>query len=131
MLEYTGAAYELTTEITWDELAGAGVHLRRSADGSRHIDAGVHGDYAFVNRRGSANPDTSGEWQESRSPFAGGGQGPAARPRRPHHRRGLLRRRAPHPFHGGVPCLVDTGLALFTSEGPAVLKSTVIREFTG
>ena len=106
VLEYTGTAYELTSEIPRDELAGAGVQLRRSADGSRLIDAGVHGDYAFVNRRGSANRDTSGEWQESRSPFD-----PAA---------GKVRLRV----------LVDTSLALFTSEGPAVLKSTVTREFT-
>lgn len=28
------------------------------------------------------------------------------------------------------PYLVDTGLALFTSEGPAVFNSTVTREFT-
>ena len=28
------------------------------------------------------------------------------------------------------PYLVDTGLALFTTGGPAVFRSTVIREFT-
>ena len=50
LLDYTGTAYELTCEIAWDQLVGAGLQLRRSSDGRRHIDAGIYGGYAFVNR---------------------------------------------------------------------------------
>ncbi|MFF4352607.1 glycoside hydrolase family 32 protein [Streptomyces sp. NPDC001530] len=131
VLDYAGVAYELTCEITWDQLAGVGVQLRRSADGSRHIDAGVYGDYAFVNRRGAVNPDTSGKWQESHTPFD-----PSARKVK---LRILVDRTSVEVFvddgryvHSmeAFPYLVDTGLALFTIGGPAVFRNTVIREFT-
>lgn len=131
VLDYTGTAYELTCEISWDQLTGVGMQLRRSADGSRHIDAGVYADYAFVNRRGAVNPDTSGRWQESHTPFD-----PSAR------RVGLrilVDRTSVEMFvddgrytHSmeAFPYLVDTGLALFTIGGSAVFENVVIREFT-
>lgn len=131
VLDYTGTAYELSTEITWDQLTGAGVQLRRSTDSSRHIDAGVFGDYAFVNRRGAANPDTSGKWQESKTPFDA-----AAKTVR---LRILVDRTTVEVFFDdgrythsmeAFPYLVDTGLALFTVDGPAVFGNTVIREFS-
>lgn len=130
VLDYRGTAYELTCEITWDQLTGAGVQLRRSPDGVRHIDAGVYGDYAFLNRRPSVSPDTSGRWQESRSPFD-----PA---RRRVTLRILVDRTSVELFVGDgryvhsssvFPYLVDTGLALFTVDGRAVFRNTVIREF--
>ncbi|GHB58844.1 levanbiose-producing levanase [Streptomyces viridiviolaceus] len=131
VLDYKGTAYELSCEITWDQLTGAGVQLRRSGDGSRHIDAGVYADYAFVNRRGAANPDTSGKWQESHSPFD-----PSARTVR---LRILVDRTSVEMFvddgrytHSTevFPYLIDTGLALFTVGGRAVFRNTVVREFT-
>ncbi|MEV5551076.1 GH32 C-terminal domain-containing protein [Streptomyces sp. NPDC052309] len=131
VLDYTGTAYELSCEITWDQLTGAGVQLRRSGDGSRHIDAGVYGDYAFVNRRGAANPDVTGKWQESHSPFD-----PSARTVR---LRILVDRTSVEMFvddgrctHSAevFPYLIDTGLALFTVGGRAVFRNTVVREFT-
>ncbi|MFE2992305.1 glycoside hydrolase family 32 protein [Streptomyces sp. NPDC059262] len=131
LLDYTGTAYELTTEITWDQLTGAGVQLRRSGDGSRHIDAGVYGDFAFVNRRGAANPDASGAWQESHTPFD-----PSMRKV---SMRILVDRTTIEVFFDdgrhvhsmeAFPYLVDTGLALFSVEGTAVFRDTVIREFT-
>ncbi|MFG2592846.1 glycoside hydrolase family 32 protein [Streptomyces sp. NPDC048438] len=131
LLDHTGTAYELTTTITWEALTGAGVQLRRSNDGGRHIDAGVHGDYAYVNRRGAANPDTTGKWQESRTPFDA-----AARKVR---LRVLVDRTTVEVFFDdgrhthsmeAFPYLVDTGLALFTVGGAAVFENTVIREFS-
>ncbi|MBM7440472.1 levanbiose-producing levanase [Streptomyces sp. HB132] len=131
VLDYTGTAYELSTEITWDQLTGAGVQLRRSADGSRHIDAGVYGDYAFVNRRGAANPDTSGKWQESRTPFDASAHKVTLRV--------LVDRTSVEVFFDdgrhthsmeAFPYLTDTRLALFTIDGKAVFRNTVIREFT-
>jgi len=130
-LNYSGTAYELSTEITWDRLTGAGVQLRRSGDGSRHIDAGVYGDYAFVNRRGAVNPDRSGNWQESRTPFD-----PSAR--RVTMRVFVDRTTIEVFFDDGrythsmeaFPYLVDTGLALFTIGGPARFCNTTVREFS-
>ncbi|HLL36128.1 MAG TPA: glycoside hydrolase family 32 protein [Streptomyces sp.] len=131
LLDYRGTAYELTCEITWDQLTGAGVQLRRSPDGVRHIDAGVYRDYAFLNRRPTVNPDASGRWQESKSPFD-----PSA------HRarlRILVDRTSVEMFvddgryvHTSevFPYLIDDRLALFTIDGRAVFRDTVIREFT-
>ncbi|MDX3228436.1 glycoside hydrolase family 32 protein [Streptomyces sp. ME19-01-6] len=130
VLDYTGTAYELSTEITWDQLTGAGLQLRRSADGARHIDAGIYSDYAFVNRGYTVSPDASGRWQESRSPFD-----PSARTVR---LRILIDRTSVEMFvddgryvHSceAFPDPADTGLALFTIDGGAVFRNTVIREF--
>ncbi|SNX56136.1 levanbiose-producing levanase [Streptomyces sp. TLI_55] len=131
VLDYRGISYEVTTEVTWESLTGAGFQLRRSADGGRHIDAGVYGDYAFLNRRNTVNPDTSGRWQESHSPFD--------RSARTVRLRILVDRTSVEMFvddgryvHSSeaFPYLVDTGLALFTIDGTAVFRNTVIREFT-
>ncbi|MBQ1124649.1 GH32 C-terminal domain-containing protein, partial [Streptomyces sp. B15] len=131
VLDYTGTAYEVTCEIAWDELAGAGLQLRRSGDGSRHVDAGVYRDYAFLNRSSARNPDTSGKWQESHSPFD-----VAARRAR---LRILVDRTSVEMFvddgrhvHSSqaFPYLIDAGLALFTIGGRAVFRDLVIREFT-
>ncbi|WP_328417470.1 glycoside hydrolase family 32 protein [Streptomyces violaceus] len=130
VLDYRGTAYELTCEIAWDQLTGAGVQLRRSPDGVRHIDAGVHRDYAYLNRRPTVSPDMSGRWQESHSPFD-----PA---RRTVTLRVLVDRTSVELFlddgryvhsTAAFPYLVDTGLALFTIDGRAVFRNTTIREF--
>ncbi|MCI3273725.1 glycoside hydrolase family 32 protein [Streptomyces cylindrosporus] len=131
VLNYTGISYEVSTEITWDRLTGAGVQLRRSPDGGRHIDAGVYGDYAFLNRRTTVGPDTSGDRQESHSPFD--------RSAGTVKLRILVDRTSVEMFvddgryvHSSeaFPYLIDTGLALFTIDGTAVFRNTVIREFT-
>ncbi|MGW2647284.1 glycoside hydrolase family 32 protein [Streptomyces sp. NPDC001393] len=130
LLDHRGVSYELTTEITWSQLSGAGVQLRRSPDGGRHIDAGVWSDYAFLNRRGTVNPDTSGNRQESRTPFDPG----AGRVKL----RILVDRTSVEMFvddgryvHSSevFPYLVDDRLALFTAGGTAVFRNTVVREF--
>ncbi|MGY1577590.1 glycoside hydrolase family 32 protein [Streptomyces sp. MN13] len=130
VLDYRGTAYEVSCEITWDQLTGAGLQLRRSNDGVRHIDAGVYRDYAFLNRRPTVNPDASGRWQESKSPFD-----PSARRVR---LRILVDRTSVEMFvddgryvHTSevFPYLIDTRLALFTIDGRAVFRNTVIREF--
>ncbi|MFI9344182.1 glycoside hydrolase family 32 protein [Streptomyces sp. NPDC052773] len=131
LLDYRGTAYELTCDLTWDQVTGAGVQLRRSPDGVRHIDAGVYRDYAFLNRRPTVNPDASGRWQESKSPFD-----PSARRAR---LRILVDRTSVEMFvddgryvHTSevFPYLIDDRLALFTIDGRAVFRDTVIREFT-
>ncbi|WP_419665052.1 glycoside hydrolase family 32 protein [Streptomyces sp. 2-1] len=131
VLDYTGISYEVTTEITWSQLTGAGLQLRRSPNGGRHIDAGVYGDYTFLNRRNTVNADTSGKWQESHTPFA-----PSAGTVK---LRILVDRTSVEMFiddgryvHTSqvFPYLLDTRLALFTIGGNAVFRNTVIREFS-
>ncbi|MGW3122502.1 glycoside hydrolase family 32 protein [Streptomyces sp. NPDC001107] len=130
VLDYTGISYEITTEITWNQLTGAGLQLRRSPDGGRHIDAGIYNDYAFLNRRTTVNPDSSGKWQESHTPFS--------RSAGVVKLRILVDRTSVEMYlddgryvHSSevFPYLVDTGLALFTIDGTAVFRNTVIREF--
>ncbi|PBC59703.1 levanase [Streptomyces sp. Tue6028] len=130
VLTYRGTSYELSCEITWDRLTGAGVQLRRSPDGGRHVDAGIYTDFAFLNRRPTVNPDASGKWQESHSPFD-----PSAGTVR---LRILVDRTSVEMFvddgrhvHSSevFPYLIDDRLALFTIGGPAVFRNTVIREF--
>ncbi|MFJ4626565.1 glycoside hydrolase family 32 protein [Streptomyces sp. NPDC088847] len=131
VLDYTGISYELTTEITWSQLTGAGVQLRRSPSGGRHIDAGIYGNYAFLNRRNTVNADTSGNRQESHTPFD-----PSAGTVK---LRILVDRTSVEMFvddgrhvHTSqvFPYLLDTGLALFTIDGSAAFQNTVIREFS-
>ncbi|MEU6198838.1 GH32 C-terminal domain-containing protein [Streptomyces sp. NPDC047061] len=131
LLDCTGTSYELTTEITWSQLTGAGVQLRRSPDGGRHIDAGVYGDYAFLNRRNTVNPDTSGDRQESHTPFDLSTGSVKLRI--------LVDRTSVEMFVGDgrythsaevFPYLVDDRLALFTIGGTAVFRNTAVREFT-
>lgn len=131
VLDYTGISYEITTEITWNQLTGAGLQLRRSPDGGRHIDAGIYNDYAFLNRRNTVNPDASGRWQESHTPFS--------RSAGTVKLRILVDRTSVEMYvddgryvHSSevFPYLVDTGLALFTIDGTAVFRNTVIREFS-
>ncbi|WP_017572551.1 glycoside hydrolase family 32 protein [Nocardiopsis halotolerans] len=129
VLDYEGAAYEFTAEVTWDQVTGAGVQLRRSADGSRHVDAGVYGEYAFVNRGGVPNPDNSGRWQESRTPFDPSAGTVLLRV--------LVDRTTVEVFFDdgrhvhsmeAFPYTVDLGIALFATGGGAVFRDVVIRE---
>lgn len=132
VLDYRGTAYELTAEIAREDAsAGAGVQLRRSADGGRHVDVGVHGDYAYANRGAAPNPDTSGRRQESRTPADPDADTVPLRV--------LVDRTTVEAFFDdgryvhsmqAFPYTVDQGLALFSTDGAAVFRNTVIREFT-
>lgn len=68
-LAYRGDAYEITTRISRQDADNVGFQLRRSADGSRHADAGLTRDYAYLNRAQTGRPDS---WKvESRTPVDG------------------------------------------------------------
>ncbi|MFJ9629610.1 glycoside hydrolase family 32 protein [Streptomyces sp. NPDC101175] len=131
VLDYTGISYEVTTEITWSELTGAGLQLRRSPDGGRHIDAGIYADYAFLNRRNTVNADTSGNWQESHTPFDPSGGSVKLRILVDRTSVEMFVDDGRHVHTSQVfPYLLDTRLALFTIGGSAVFRDTVIREFS-
>jgi levanbiose-producing levanase len=76
------------------------------------------------------NPDASGRWQESHSPFDPGARTVKLRI--------LVDRTSVEMFvddgrhvHSSevFPYLIDTGLALFTIDGTAVFRDVLIREF--
>ncbi|MEU5870821.1 GH32 C-terminal domain-containing protein [Glycomyces sp. NPDC047369] len=131
-LDYRGRAYQVQTRVTWTQLNNVGFQLRLSGDGARHIDAGVYrlGDYAYLNRGYTGNPDPTGRWLESRTPFAPG--------RTEVDLRILVDNTSTEVFlddgrytHSSLtfPDPADDRLALFTDGGPAVFHDLTITEF--
>ena len=130
VLDYRGRAYQIQTRVTWDQLENIGMQLRLSNDDSRHIDAGVYHDFAYVNRAYTGNPDTSGRWMESRTPFD--------RARREVDLRILVDNLSVEMFvddgryvHSSLtfPENADDRLALYTDGGAAVFHDVTITEF--
>lgn len=129
-LDYRGRAYQIQTRVTWDQLDNVGMQLRLSDDDSRHIDAGVYHDFAYVNRAFTGNPDASGQWMESHTPFD-----PA---RREVELRILIDNLSVEMFvddgryaHSSLafPEPADERLALYTDGGPALFRDFTITEF--
>ncbi|MBP2411994.1 levanbiose-producing levanase [Arthrobacter stackebrandtii] len=50
VLPYTGRAYELELDISWDTATNVGVSVGRSADGTRHTNIGKYGNEIYVDR---------------------------------------------------------------------------------
>jgi levanbiose-producing levanase len=131
-LDYRGRAYEVRTRVTWEQAANIGMQLRLSPDGSRHADAGVYlaGGYAYLNRAYTGNPDTTGRWMESRTPFDAA--------RRQVDLRILVDNLSVEVFvddgrfvHSSLvfPEPGDDRLALYTDGGPAVFNDVTITEY--
>ncbi|WP_169087058.1 glycoside hydrolase family 32 protein [Paenibacillus sp. PL91] len=70
-LPVTGDTYQLDADISWTESKNIGLRLRESTDKTRHVDVGVFvdGQYYYVNRAFTEQPDTSRRYLESRAPF--------------------------------------------------------------
>lgn len=70
-LEAKGDAYELDADIRWEDAKNVGLRLRESEDKSRHIDVGifVDGQYSYVNRGFTLQPDATNKYVESKAPF--------------------------------------------------------------
>lgn len=128
-LGYEGDAYEITADVTWQTATNIGVQLRRSADGSRHADAGVTAAYAYLNRGHTGYP--AGTWKtESRTPFAADGDRVRLRI--------LVDRttielfvddgRYVHSSQVFAPA-GDDGVALYSSGGAATFHDLTITEF--
>jgi sucrose-6-phosphate hydrolase SacC (GH32 family) len=128
-LDYHGTSYELDADVSWSALSNVGFQLRKSADGSRHIDTGVAGSYYYVNRGGTTHP-TAGGHTESRSPFD-----PSATSV---HVRILVDTTTVEVFvndgkyvHSSevFPLPSDDGLALYADGGAATFANLTITEF--
>ena len=70
-LHVTGDTYQLDTDISWSEIKNVGLRLRESTNKTRHVDIGIfaEGQYSYVNRAFTGQPDTSNRYLESRAPF--------------------------------------------------------------
>ncbi|MNC62238.1 Levanbiose-producing levanase [compost metagenome] len=109
-----------------------GFRLRESTDKSRHVDVGVsvEGGYTYVNRAYTGNPDTSGQYLESTSPFDTS--------RKKVHLKIFVDKTSVEVFidegiivHSSLifPELNDQGITLFSEGGTAVFKNVVIKQF--
>ncbi len=70
-LDIKGDVYRIEADISWDEAEQVGFRLRESEDRSRHIDAGISlaGNYSYLNRNFTDQPDREGRFVESKAPF--------------------------------------------------------------
>jgi levanase len=70
-LNIKGDAYQLDTDISWSDIKNVGLRLRESKDKTRHVDVGifVEGQYSYVNRASTGQPDKSNRYLESKAPF--------------------------------------------------------------
>ncbi len=131
-LPFTGNSYELEADMSWSELNNMGFRLRESTDKSRHADVGVsvEGGYTYVNRAYTGNPDTSGQYLESTSPFDAS--------QKKVHLKIFVDKTSVEVFidegiivHSSLifPELNDQGITLFSEGGTAVFKNVVIKQF--
>ncbi|WP_336626404.1 MULTISPECIES: glycoside hydrolase family 32 protein [unclassified Microbacterium] len=132
VLDYEGDAYEITARVDRQTATNVGLQLRRSADGSRHADVGLTDSYAYVNRGQTGHPGPTHK-TESRTPVetADSSDGLV-------DLRILVDRTSIELFVGDgrytqssqvfAPAS-DRGLALYASDGAAVLRDLTITEF--
>ncbi|MFD1886209.1 glycoside hydrolase family 32 protein [Paenibacillus wenxiniae] len=129
-LDVKASSYQVDADITWSDLKNAGFQLRRSPDGSRHVDAGVfvEGGYTYVNRAYTGHPDTSNNLLESRAPF-----NPA---NKKVHLKILVDKTSVEMFVDGgqvtlsnlvFPKPGDQGIALYSEGGKAVFDNVTIK----
>lgn len=129
-LDIKGSSYQLDADISWSDLKNAGLQLRRSPDGSRHVDAGVfvEGGYTYVNRSYTGHPDNSNNLLESRAPFDSSNKKV--------HLKLLVDKTSVEMFVDGgqvtlsnlvFPKPGDQGIALYSEGGTAVFDNVVIK----
>jgi levanbiose-producing levanase len=131
-LKVTGDMYQLDMDISWLDIKNVGVRLRESKDKKRHIDVGffVKGDYSYVNRAYTGQPDKSKKYVESKVPFDVN--------KRKAHLKILVDKTSIEVFidDGKVaytsevfPQLNDRGITLFSDGGTSVFKNVKIKHF--
>lgn len=130
LLKVQGKAYQLDVDISWVYAKNVGLRLRESADKKHHIDVGIfaEGQYSYVNRAYTGNPDKSGKYVESRATFD--------KNKKSAHLRILVDKVSVEVFidDGKVvyssevfPNLNDKGITLFSVGGKAIFKNIIIK----
>lgn len=131
-LPVTGDTYQLDADISWTESKNIGLRLRESGDKTRHVDVGVFvdGQYAYVNRAFTEQPDTSRRYLESKAPFDV--------KKKKVHLKILIDKTSIEVFidDGQVafsnvvfPEMDDKAISLFSEGGTAVFENVVIQHF--
>ncbi|MGX1162906.1 sucrose-6-phosphate hydrolase SacC (GH32 family) [Pseudarthrobacter sp. SLBN-100] len=131
VLPWSGRAYELELDISWDAAANVGVSVGRSADGTRHANIGKYGNELYVDR---APSDQAGF---SLVPYTRAAA-PIDAAARSVHLRILVDTQSVEVFvNAGHTVLSqqvhfadgDTGISLYTGGGPATFSGITIRSF--
>ncbi|KOO46107.1 glycoside hydrolase family 32 protein [Priestia koreensis] len=70
-LDVKGDSYQIQADISFEEAKNVGLCLRESDDQKRHLDVGVskEGNYSYVNRGQTDQPDDAKKYVESQAPF--------------------------------------------------------------
>ncbi|KRE91196.1 glycoside hydrolase family 32 protein [Arthrobacter sp. Soil764] len=130
VLPWSGRAYELELDISWDAAANVGVSVGRSADGARHTNIGKYGAELYVDRGPS---DLAGY---SLVPYTRAAA-PIDANARSVHLRILVDTQSVEVFVNAGHTVVsqqvhfadgDTGISLYTDGGPATFSGITIRE---
>jgi levanbiose-producing levanase len=129
-LPWSGRAYELEVDISWDAATNVGVSVGRSADGARHTNIGKYGADLYVDR---APSDLAGY---SLVPYTRAAA-PIDAAARSVRLRILVDTQSVEVFvNAGHTVLSqqvhfaagDTGISFYTDGGPATFSRTTIRE---
>lgn len=131
-LDITGENYQLDADLSWSEITNVGLRLRESADKTRHVDVGVfvEGQYSYVNRAFTGQPDESDRYLESKAPFDVN--------KKKVHLKILVDRTSIEVFidDGEIvfsneifPEINDQGITLFSEGGTAIFNNVVIKHF--
>ena len=131
VLPWSGSAYELELDISWDAAANVGVSVGRSANGTRHTNIGKYGGEVYVDRA----PSDQGGF--ALAPYTRAAA-PIDAAARSVHLRIFVDKQSVEVFvNAGHTVLSqqvhfadgDTGISLYTDGGAADFSGITIREF--
>ncbi|WP_010237339.1 glycoside hydrolase family 32 protein [Clostridium arbusti] len=131
-LKVKGDAYEIDADISWSDAKNVGFRLRESEDKNRHIDVGVfvEGQYSYVNRAFTGQPDKTEKYVESKAHFDTS--------KKKVHLKILVDKTSVEVFvdDGKVtysnevfPDLNDKGISLFSVGGKSIFENVQIKHF--
>ncbi|QGH36910.1 glycoside hydrolase family 32 protein [Gracilibacillus salitolerans] len=129
-LETVGDAYQLETDISWDEAENIGIRLRESNDQNRHIDIGFfpRKAYSYVNRESTDQPNDNNNMVESKAPMD--------QHKKNAHLKILVDKTSVEVFidegkitHSNLvfPLKEDQGITLFSEGGKAIFENVEIQ----
>lgn len=132
-LQVQGEAYQLDADVSWMDAKNIGLKLQESVDKKWHIDVGIftEGQYSYVNRSFTGQPDKSKKYVESRAPFDTS--------KKIAHLKILVDKTSIEVFvdDGKVsysnevfPNSNDKGITLFSIGGKAIFQNVVIKHFS-
>lgn len=131
-LDFKGDAYQVEADLSWSDFKNAGFRLRESDDQKRHVDVGIsaEGNYSYVNRVFTDQPDETNQLVESTAPFDVS--------KKKVHLKILVDKTSIEVFvdDGKVaysnlifPHAEDKGITLFSEGGKAIFKNMKVTHF--